>query len=70
MEETIKEKEDIASETQETTEGKGFFGKYGPTMFLVGFIIYFVLLLIGVIAEIFDIESILDWWIWRPPGKR
>lgn len=48
---------------------KGFFQKHGSTIFLVGFIGYFILFLIGVIAEIFKIQSILDWWIWRPPGK-
>jgi hypothetical protein len=47
----------------------GFWDKYGSWLFLGGFTIYLILLIIGVIAEIFDIESILDWWIWRPPGK-
>ena len=27
------------------------------------------LLITGLIAEIFDIESILHWWIWSPPGS-
>lgn len=48
---------------------KGFFTEYGPVFFLGGLIMYIILLGIGVIAEMFDIESILDWWIWRPPGR-
>jgi hypothetical protein len=41
----------------------------GQKLLWAGLFIYLVLLIIGVIAEIFDIEPILDWWIWRPPGK-
>jgi len=41
----------------------------GQKLLWVGLFIYLILLIIGVIAEIFDIEPILDWWIWRPPGK-
>lgn len=48
---------------------KGFFSKHGPAIFLAAFVIYLILLVIGVVAEIFDIQPILDWWIWRPPGK-
>ncbi|MBF0274814.1 MAG: hypothetical protein HQK84_06245 [Nitrospinae bacterium] len=38
-------------------------------IFTAVLVIYITLLGIGTIAELFDIESILDWWIWRPPGK-
>lgn len=83
MEEGKEEQEgSAAEETTETTETSpatetqqaggeptGFFAKYGGKLLLIGFIIYFSLLVTGVIAEIFDIEWILDWWIWRPPGK-
>lgn len=54
---------------QQSPEVDGFLQKHGPTLFLIGFGAYLVLLSIGVVAEIFDIQSILDWWIWRPPGK-
>ncbi len=51
------------------TQGVGFFDKYRDYLIIGGLAAYLVLLIIGVIAEIFDIQSILDWWIWRPPGK-
>lgn len=38
-------------------------------VFLVLLAGYLVLLGIGVAAEMFDIEPVLDWWLWRPPGK-
>jgi hypothetical protein len=41
----------------------------GQKLLWAGLFVYLVLLIRGVIAEIFDIEPILDWWIWRPPGK-
>jgi hypothetical protein len=63
------EKADLVSEEQEPGGGTGFFHKYGPIIFFVGFALYLVLLGIGVVAEIFDIQSILDWWIWRTPGR-
>lgn len=40
-----------------------------PKIFLAGFFVYLALLIIGVVAEVFKIQSILDWWIWKPPGK-
>jgi hypothetical protein len=48
----------------------GIIHRYGPYIFITALIGYIVLLGIGVIAELFDIQSILDWWIWRPPGKQ
>jgi hypothetical protein len=58
----------------ERTEGgnsqpQGFFGQHGPTIGLIILIGYVILLGIGVIAEVFKIQWILDWWIWSPPGK-
>jgi hypothetical protein len=47
----------------------GFWNKYGDYIIIGGLAAYLVLLTIGVVAEIFDIQWILDWWIWRPPGK-
>lgn len=63
------ETKDMEAASESVAGKDGFWGKYGQYIFLGGFIAYFLLLLTGVIAEIFDIESILDWWIWRPPGK-
>ena len=52
-------------------EGKptGFWSVYGSKIALAVFAGYLVLLAIGVVAEVFKIQSILDWWIWKPPGK-
>ena len=69
MEEVKSEKKDMISDEQESNTSGGFFSKYGPHLFLGGLIAYLILLGIGVVAEIFKIEAILDWWIWRPPGK-
>jgi hypothetical protein len=48
---------------------RGFFRKHGSTIGLVALVGYVILLGIGVIAEVFKIQWILDWWIWSPPGK-
>ena len=48
---------------------KAFFAKYGPAMFMAALIGYIILLGIGVFAEVFKVQWILDWWIWSPPGK-
>ncbi|NJD55122.1 MAG: hypothetical protein FIA94_01810 [Nitrospirae bacterium] len=48
---------------------KAFFAKYGPAICMAALIGYIVLLGIGVFAEIFKVQWILDWWIWSPPGK-
>ena len=47
----------------------GFFDKYGAYLVMGGLIVYVILLAIGTFAEIFKIQSILDWWIWSPPGR-
>jgi hypothetical protein len=47
----------------------GFWNKYRDYIIIGGLAAYLVLLVIGLVAEIFDIQWILDWWIWRPPGK-
>ena len=58
-------------ETGQTTvtEKNGFFDKYGAFLIMGGLIIYVILLAIGTFAEVFKIQSILDWWIWSPPGR-
>ncbi len=57
------------SEGLNIKKSDGLFDKYGPKIFLAGFILYLILLSIGTVAEVFKIQSILDWWIWRPPGR-
>ena len=54
---------------EESNEPKGFFDRYGANIIVVILVLYVVLLLTGTIAEIFHIDSILDWWIWSPLGK-
>ncbi|HYQ48010.1 MAG TPA: hypothetical protein VEP69_03000 [Thermodesulfovibrionales bacterium] len=48
---------------------KAFIAKYGPAIFMAVLIGYIILLGIGVFAEVFKVQWILDWWIWSPPGK-
>ena len=61
-------------ETGKGMEGEGkkgtFWARHGPTAGVILLVLYTVLLLIGTVAEIFDIEPILEWWIFRPPGRR
>ncbi len=45
------------------------FAKYGPSLMMAVLLCYIILLGIGVFAEIFKIQRVLDWWIWSPPGK-
>ena len=47
----------------------GLWDRYGQKVIMGVLAAYLLLLLVGVMAELFDIESVLDWWIWRPPGK-
>ena len=54
---------------EDNEQGGSLWDRYGQKAMLGGLAAYLLLLLVGVIAEIFDIQSILDWWIWRPPGK-
>lgn len=57
---------------QENTGGEGpdtFWKRHGANIGLAVLFIYVILLAIGTAAEIFEIESILNWWIFRPPGR-
>lgn len=69
MEETVNEKPQETQEEQDLTGIRGFFKKHGPEIGLAVLIIYVILLGIGTIAEVFDIQWILDWWIFRSPGR-
>jgi len=58
--------------TQEDAAGEGedtFWKRYGANIGLAVLVIYVILLGIGTVAEIFEIDSILNWWIFRPPGR-
>lgn len=63
--EEIKDKEESREEDRKET----FWPRHGATIGLVALILYVILLAIGTAAEIFKIDSILDWWIFRPPGR-
>ncbi len=54
---------------QDSGQKDGLFDRYGAYIILGGLILYVILLGIGTFAEIFKIKSILDWWIWSPPGR-
>lgn len=54
---------------EEPVRDAGFFSKRWPDIFLALLLIYVILLGIGVFAEVFKVQSILDWWIWRAPGS-
>jgi len=56
---------EVLSEKRDPEADKGFFSKYGPNIVLGVLILYVVLLAIGTIADIFKIQSVLDWWLWR-----
>jgi hypothetical protein len=59
--------EEVSPEKQVPRTDEGFFSQYGPFLALGVFILYVILLAIGTVAEIFKIQPILDWWIWRSP---
>ena len=66
MEKTVDER----PQQEEKLAGiKGFFKKHSPEIGLAILIIYVILLGIGTIAEVFEIQWILDWWIFRSPGR-
>ena len=48
---------------------RDFCEKHSSEFIVALFLGWVVLLVVGTIAEIFDIAWILDWPIWRPPGK-
>lgn len=48
---------------------RSFCQKYSSDVVLALLLGWVVLLVVGTIAEIFSIAWILDWPIWRPPGK-
>ena len=68
-----KDNHDVNVEAGMKEEGQGkdtFWSRHGANIGLTVLVIYVILLAIGTVAEIFDIESILNWWIFRPPGRQ
>jgi hypothetical protein len=57
------------SDQEEIRSSNDFINKYGSSLFIAPIVIYIVLLVTGLMAELFDIQPILDWWIWSPPGR-
>jgi hypothetical protein len=45
-----------------------FWRHYSSWIVVALMVIWVFLLIIGTIAEVFHIEKILSWAIWRPPG--
>ena len=57
-------------QNEEVSAGiSGKIRRYGAGTGIVILVGYFVLLVIGVIAEVFNIQYVLDWWIFRAPGS-
>jgi hypothetical protein len=69
MEEGTHGTEEIPAGESGHSEEQGFFKKHWDVIFIAALFLYLALLITGLIAEIFDIESILHWWIWSPPGS-
>lgn len=72
MEVAMEERQQEAQEEQAVQELKGikgFFKRHGAVIGLIILIIYVIILGIGVTAEVFKIQSILDWWIFRAPSR-
>lgn len=69
MEKIFEEKSKEAQEEEELTGTRGFFKKHGPEIGLAVLVLYVILLGIGTMAEVFEIQWILDWWIFRSPGR-
>ncbi len=65
---TIEDVEDKSPE--EESRADTFWGRNGANIGLAVLVLYVILLLIGTVAEIFNIDSILNWWIFRPPGRQ
>ena len=51
------------------TTNQNFFQKNKEKLGLVGLVVYILLLGLGTIGEIWEIEWILDLSLFRPPGK-
>jgi hypothetical protein len=58
------------AEDEEKTGGiRGVLKGHGAQITLAILIGYLILLGIGVTAEVFKIQSILDWWIFKAPSR-
>lgn len=50
---------------QEIPPRKSFLQRHGDTILLVGLVAYVVLLLIGTIGNLLEIEAITSFWLFR-----
>ncbi len=66
---TVQKEGSLPAEKIERKGLKGFLGRHGAQIVLAAMVFYVILLMTGTIAEIFHVDSVLDWWIWRPAGK-
>jgi hypothetical protein len=63
--------EDVDNKSaEEESRSNTFWGRNGANIGLAVLVLYVILLVIGTVAEIFNIDSILNWWIFRPPGRQ
>lgn len=49
----------------ESPEAASFLGRHRGSLFLAGLLIYVVLLLIGTVGNLFEIDSITGFWLYR-----
>ncbi len=49
----------------ENPPGKSFLDRHGDTLLMVGLVVYVALLLVGTIGNLFDIEAITSFWLYR-----
>ena len=49
----------------ETPPRESFLHRHGDTLLLVGLTIYVILLLIGTIGNLWEIEAITSFWLYR-----
>ena len=57
-------------DSDEAPKEETFWTRHGGNIGLAILTIYVILLAIGTAAEIFEIDSILNWWLFRPPGRQ
>ena len=59
---------DIQNE-EESVGSSGTVRRQGSGIGIAILVGYLVLLGIGVIAQVFNIQYVLDWWVFRAPGS-
>lgn len=49
----------------EPPSGESFLHRHGDTLLLAGLVVYVVLLLVGTIGNLLEIEAITSFWLYR-----